>query len=192
MEVITSGYTRKCKDSLGGLENVYLFTFKKYARSQIVVNGNLLVKFPPTTIYPFAYIGSPNFINKGNESDGGYYYDEDLKIKLPIVNDNFNISKLLKKDLRCIIKDRNGKYRILGLYNGLECESVNANIGTSKNSFNGYEITLKGQEIKEALYIENLQDANFVFEGEETFYRITQSGDLRIIENNDKRITQNG
>jgi hypothetical protein len=73
----------------------------------------------------------------------------------------FNISKLLKKDLRCIIKDRNGYYRILGLYNGLECESIKASVGTSKNSLNGYTIALKGQEEQESLYINDLVGAGF-------------------------------
>ena len=191
MEVITSGYTRKCKDSLGGLDKIYLFSFAKYPRSQIQTNGNVLTSFPITAIYGYEYVGNPVFDNKGNEDAGGKYYDEDITFQLAKIIDNFNISKLLKKDLRAIIKDKNGKYRILGLYNGLECESIKASIGTSKNSLNGYTVALKGKEEQQALYINDLVDAGFLISGE-TYYRITQSGNIRITQNNDKRITQNG
>ena len=192
MEIITEGYTRRCKDSLGGLDKIYLFTFKNYSRSQILVNDNVLETFPPTTIYAYDYIGNPAFNNNEKKEDEGNYFDEDLSFQLAKVIDNNKISKLLKQDLRAIVKDKNGFYRILGLYNGLECDSINSEIGTSKSSFNGYTISLKGKEEKEAFYINNLTLANFVFEGEETFYRITQNGSLRVLQNNDNRILQNG
>jgi len=184
LEVITSGYTRKCKDSLGGLDKIYLFSFAKYPRSQIVTNENVLTSFPNTTIYAFEYVGNPVFDNKGNEDAGGKYYDEDISFQLAKISDNFSISKLLKKDLRAIIKDKNGYYRILGLYNGLECESIKASVGTSKNSLNGYTIALKGQEEQEALYINNLEDAGFTEDG---FYLLQEDG-FYLLQENDFKI----
>ena len=193
MEIITSGYTRNCKDSLGGLDNIYLFTFENYSRSQIVINGNKVVTFPATTIYSYEAVNNPVFDNKQNDDNDSIYYDESLSFQLAKVNDNYQVSKLLKKDVRAIVKDRNGKYRILGLYNGLECESINADIGSSKGSFNGYSIKLSGKEEKETFYIDNLESAEFIIgSGVQTFYRITQSGDFRILQNNDNRILQNG
>lgn len=191
MEVITSGYTRKCKDNLGGLDEIYLFTFKKYSRSQIVVNNNILTTFPPTTIFNYVFTFNANFDNKGNENAGGKYYDESLSFTLPKIEVDYNLRKLLKQDLRAIVRDRNGKYRLLGAYNGLECDGIKATIGNAKNSFNGYEITLKGQEERESLYIDDLVDAGFLISGK-TYYRITQSGNIRFTQNNDNRITQNG
>jgi len=190
MEIITSGYTRKCKDSLGGLDNIYLFTFNKYSRSQIVVNNNVLLSFPQTTYFNYAFNFSANFDNKMEEDAGGKYYNESLTFSLPKIDVDYNLRKFLKQDLRAIVRDRNGKLRLLGAYNGLECDGIKATTGNAKNSFNGYEITLSGKEERESLYINNLEDAGFT--DATTFYRITQSGDIRELTNNNLRVTQNG
>ncbi len=187
VSTITSGYNRKCKDSLGGVDEIYLFPYVSYSRSQIITNGNILVTFPDTTIYKFYSNGNPN-ANETQETDaGGKYFNQSLPLEIQGSNDNNNLSKLINKDYRLIFKDRNGLYRIFGLYNGLEANGINYSTGGNKSDFNGCKISFDGKEEKQSFFITNLEDAGFSLEA---FFRITEDGIFRITESNDFRILE--
>lgn len=194
MVSITQGYNRSCKSSIGGVKKVYFFSFVKYARSLITLNSNVLTSFPTTIIYDFDGFESGGFSESMQEDDGGKFVSQ--KIDLTFKNSGLNFldfQKLLFKDIRLIIEDYNGNKRILGLYNGLEVTNLKSDIGTSKSSLNGFNLSVEGNELISAPFINDLNDAGFTISGtEETFYRITQNGDLRITQNNNNRITQNG
>ena len=182
---LTNGYTRKCKSGQGGLNKVYLFSYTKYSRSQIVLNQNIVTYFPETIIYEFETVGNATFTNRGSEDDGGKYYNEELSFQLAIVDVDNQIRKFLNKDLRAIVLDNNGKYRLLGVYNGLECNSVKASIGTSKNTFNGYTVTLEGKELNQSFYINKLEDAGF------TIYEIAyllQENEFNVLQEDESNI----
>ena len=153
---ITSSRAKKCKDSIAGLDIVYLFPFVKYDRSQIIVNTNILTTFPTTTIYKFEVLNA-NLTEEMSEEDGGKFYTQNLSFDLAKVDlvDNLELVKLLKKDYLAIVSDRNGIYRLLGLYNGLIAELTKVT-GGGKADFNGYKITLEGKESLSSLYITNL------------------------------------
>jgi len=167
MANIDQGYDSKCKDGSGGLKNVYLFSFENYNRSEITTNGNILTSFPETTIYGYEYVSDPVFANKMQEEAGGKYYDENISIELSKVDVDLNLRKLLKKDVRIIVLDKNGKYRILGAYKGLECTGIKASIGTSRTTLNGYDISFEGKEERESLYIDDLFGTGFTIDGQE-------------------------
>lgn len=185
MEILTNGWNRKCKNSLGGLSKIWLMPYVKYSRSQIVVNGNILTSFPQTLIYEFYSNGSPNFSETNEQDNGGKFYSQSIDLELNKVH---NIEKLLKKDFRIITKDNNGIYRILGLYKGLEAESLNYKSGGGKSEFNGYSISFTGKEEKPSFFIDDLEDTGF-FNGEFN-YRITQTGEFRITQDNKYRILE--
>jgi hypothetical protein len=184
---IDSGYTRKCKDSRGGVSEVYLFPFVEYANSQIITNGNILTTFPNTTIYKFYSNTIPNATENQEQDAGGKFYNQSIPLDLQYFSDYENISKLIKKDYRLIFKDNNGLYRIFGLYNGISSDSINYTTGTNKSEFNGFKMTFSTKEEKQSFFIENLSDAGFV---EESFFRITELGEFRITQSGEFRITQ--
>ena len=185
---IESGRSKVCKDSLGGIDKLWLFPFVNYNRSQIVVNGNVLTTFPTTTIYRFGFSGNPSPSENQSENEGGKYYDLGITFDLAKSEGSFNIEKLIKKDYRLIFQDRNGLYRIFGLYTGLICETITYNSGGGKSDLNGFNLTFNGQEEKGSFFINDLEEAGFFDAGED--YRITEDGEFRITENNNFRITQ--
>lgn len=188
VSTVTSGYSRKCKDSLAGVSEIYLFPFVNYSRSQIVVSGNVLETFPTTTIYKFYANGNPS-PNESQEQDaGGKFYNQSISLDLQYQGDSFELSKLLNKDYRLIFKDRNGLYRIFGLYTGLEAGGINYSTGSSKSDFNGFKIDFSGKEEKGSFFISDLESAGFF--NADFNYRITQDGSFRITENNKFRILQ--
>jgi hypothetical protein len=188
VSTITQGRERVCKSNLGGIEKFWLFPYVKYNRSQIIVNGNVLQSFPSTTIYQFNYNGNPAPSENQSENEGGKFYELGISFDLAKSTDSFNIEKLLKKDYRLIFQDRNGLYRIFGLYTGLICETITYNSGSGKSDLNGFNLSFNGQEEKGSFFIDDLEDAGFFDAGED--YRITEAGEFRITENNNFRITQ--
>lgn len=176
-----SGYTRKCKDSLGGLKKVYLFPFVKYLRSQIVLNGNILVNYPDTTVYEFEVETNPNVNQTQSEDSGGKFFEISITLDLPNEN-GYDFEKLLNKDYNIIVEDRNGKLRFLGNRNGLECTSLNYDLGSNKKSFNGVKLSFTGKEENEAWFINSLEDAGFtIFGGDE--FLLQENGDFLLQEN---------
>jgi len=188
VSTVTSGYLRKCKDSLAGVSEIYLFPFVKYSRSQIVINGNILETFPDTTIYKFYANGNPN-PNESQETEaGGKYFNQSISLDLQYKDDAYQLSKLLNKDYRLIFKDRNGLYRIFGLYTGLEAGQLDYATGGSKSDLNGFKIDFSGKEEKGSFFIENLEDTGF-FDADFN-YRILESGEFRLTEDNEFRILE--
>lgn len=175
-----SGYTRKCKDSLGGLKKVYLFPYVKYSRSQIVLNGNILVTYPNTTIYEFEVETNPSVSQTQSEENGGKYFSISLSLDLPNTL-GYDFQKVLNKDYNIIIEDRNGKLRFLGNRNGLECTSLNYDTGSSKNSFSGLKLTFEGKEEGEAWFINYLENAGFYIFGQGEFL-LQENGDFLLQE----------
>jgi hypothetical protein len=188
VSTVLNGYNRKCKDSLAGISEIYLFPYVQYSRSQIIVTGNVLGTFPNTTIYKFYANGNPNANEAQEEDAGGKFYNQSIALELQGANQSENISKLLRKDYRLIFRDRNGLYRIFGLYTGLEAEALNYTTGGGKSDFNGFNINFTGREEYQSFFITDLEDAGFF--NADFDYRITQTGEFRITENNKFRILQ--
>jgi hypothetical protein len=186
--VLTGGITRGCKDNLGGISQIWLFPFVRYNRSQIITNENVLVTFPSSTIYRFDFLGDVNVSETMEENEGGKFYNISIPLQLTWRENIVNIEKFLKRDFRIIALDRNGKYRLFGVYVGLLCESLTFNTGSSKTDFNGFNLTFTGQEDKQSLFINDLEEAGF--SDADFRYRITQTGEFRITENDNFRILQ--
>ena len=186
-EAVNSNYARKCKDSQGGLANIWLLPYVKYVRSQIITTNNVLNTFPATIIYPFYSVANPSATDTTETDGGGKYHEQKITLTLLGSEGGFELTKLTAKDYRVIFLDRNGKYRILGLYNGLEAGSLTYGTGASHSDLNGFKIDFSGKEENEAYFITNLADAGF---SEEAFFRITQDGNFRITQDDNFRIIQ--
>lgn len=153
MEIV-SGINRECKNSIGGVNKVYLFSWVKYSRSQIGINGNILTSFPQNDVFEFATIGEVSFTEDSQEEDGGKFYNISLSFQ---IGNYFDIEKLLKKNVRAVILDRNGNYRLLGTFNGLFCTKVSKETGSNKSNFNGFKIDFDGKELRESLFFTDLE-----------------------------------
>ena len=148
-----------CKNSIGGVNKVYLFTFVKYSRSQITLNKQELVTFPTTTIYDWDSIAT-NFSETTSVEGGDIAWGQSFSIQIPKTVVTSEVFKLAKSEWRAIIIDRLGNIRILGLFNGLDAE-ISIETGQSKSDFNGYKVTFTGKEDNQSYFISNLNGAGF-------------------------------
>ena len=194
MVLINTGRERQCKDSLGGLDKIYLFKHNYYTRSQITLNNNVLITYPDTTIYEFEVNNQPNVNQKQTEDAGGKSYDINIDIDLA-KEVGYSFQKYLNFDVNIIVKDRLGIYRFLGNRNGLTCSNINYGTGGSKSDFSGLKLSFEGKEQNEAWFINNLNAAGFTISGEVPAMDnalLLQNNDFFILQNNDNLILQNG
>lgn len=153
MEILTSGINRECNDSQGGVSKLYLFGWEKYSRSQIEIDNNVLLSFPYNEVYEIGFIGNVDFTEEQQEEDGGGFYSTSLTFK---VKNTSEVFKYTKKNIRAVILDRNGNYRLLGTFNGLFIDRLNKETGLSMSDFNGFEVQLSGKELREAPFFYDL------------------------------------
>jgi len=192
METLISGYNRKCKDSIGGVNKIWLLKYIKYRRSQIVVDGNYLISFPESFIYQFDSLENPNFNEAQQTGEGGKFYEQTISLSFN-TTDFFDVEEYESLFFRILIQDKNGLYRILGLYNGMESSNITYTTGSGKGDKNGIRIDFTGREEKVSFFIENLDDAGFIDNGtDEPFFFTWQNSAPIYLQNNDLLITQNG
>lgn len=173
---ITAGRGDQCKAYHGGLEAIYIFPYTKHAKSLIVRNGLILTSYPNTFVYPFAIV-SGEYSEASSIDDGGDLMDQSLTVTMTYLNEDNEWKKLLQKDHCVICKDRNGKFRLMGVYNGVETD-YQATTGNGHADFNGFTFNFKAKEEDEALYFDDLLtvgftnvavDINFIFQDEGNF-----------------------
>jgi len=161
--MVSSGINRKCRDSIAGVSEIYLFKYIDYSRSQIITNNNYLVTFPKTTIYKFEVTPDSTANEQQDRNEGGKFFNQSIGLSFRS-SDLLEIEKLIDLDYRIVFKDRNGLHRIFGLYNAMQGGAIGYNTGGGKSDFNGLKIDFNGLEEKQSLFIENLEDAGFIIE----------------------------
>lgn len=184
MEIV-SGYNRKCRDSIGGVKAVWLLKWKKYNRSQITTNGNMLVDFPDTFIFRFDSLTIPNASETEQVNEGGRFYEQTISMTFKAKSSR-EFDQLIKNDYRLVFQDNNGLYRIFGLFNGMQCGSIDFRTGGGKSELNGYNFTLTGQEENESFFINDLAAIGLT---EEEFFLLSMNNDyLTSMRENEKLI----
>lgn len=156
-----SGYDLQCKNSVGGVKAVYLFEYEKLSRKNYRVVANELVSMQGSVIYRFNTLKNASYSETGSISNTGDSFSQTLNINFSKIGELYHFERLIKKRLRAIIEDNNGKFWILGLENGLTTSAYTKQTGASKTELNGYNITLSGMERLEAPYLQNLNSLGF-------------------------------
>ena len=154
---ITSGYSLDCRDSMGGVQEVYLIPLadiSSFAVSSGVVTG--MTKITGKRFYLFEQRAQTAMWSEeitGSDENGSIFYAQTLELQFDKVQASTrNQVKLLAAN-RCIavVKDRNGVAVMLGAEIGLSTNAGPGGSGKTFGDFNGYKVTLSGGE-KEPAY----------------------------------------
>jgi hypothetical protein len=181
---IVNGYTRDCKNSIGGVKRVWLLKWVNYARSQMPVVNGVLTSFPTSFVYEFESLTIPNANEQMQQDEGGKYYEQTISLTLKSeLNREFKI--IQDNDWRVLFQDNNGIYRIFGLYKGMECGNIDYKTGGGKNEFNGYTFTLTAKEEKQSVFVTDPFDNGFI---NATFYLLAENSDILQTEDADNLI----
>ena len=160
-----NNYSRKCKDTQGGIVKAYLTPYVEYDESIIKSVGMQLTAFPATVVYEFECRG--NYTQTSEFDKGNVSWNQSVNLQLSKAYDVLDINAFLRNDWRVIALTNNQQLIIFGVDNGLVCTSNN-NSGNEKAEFNGFDLTFTGKEEKTGLLVGELSD----------FFPIFNDGDL--------------
>jgi len=149
---LTQGYNLDCRDSIGGVKEVYfmeLGNMSSYTEASGVVTA--ITKASGKKFYKYNLVKQTAMFEDTltvSEENGTVYSEQKLSIILNKLQANTrNELQLLAQNLLvCVVADRNGKYFILGLINGLVISTAKAESGTKMGDRNGYTIEFAGAE----------------------------------------------
>lgn len=149
---LTQNYTLDCKDSLGGLVEVYFIeaaNITSYTASAGVITA--LTKATGKRFYKYDLVkGTSSFVENVNASveNGTIFYQQELTLVLNKlqVNTRNEILLLAKNVLDVVAKDNNGNFWYLGLTRGMDVTAGSGQSGTAEGDRSGYTLTFTGKE----------------------------------------------
>lgn len=149
---LTQGYTLDCRDSLGGITEVYFMAFQDVA-STTEASGVItaLTKDTGKRFYKYELTKGTSVLTENinsNVQNGTLFYTPELTIILNKLQANTRneILLLAKNLLVAVAKDNNGKYWYLGKTRGIDLTAGSGTSGTADADRSGYTLTFTGSE----------------------------------------------
>lgn len=149
---LTQGYALDCRDSLGGITEVYFIEAANVSAAAspsgtitaiTKANGKVFRKYE---LVP----GTSSLTENINASvaNGTVFYAQELSIILNKlqVNTRNEILLLAQNNLKAVVGDNNGNYWYLGAVNHLNLTGGNGASGTANGDRSGYTLTFSASE----------------------------------------------
>ena len=149
---LTQGYTLDCRDSLGGITEVY-FIASSDITSSTEASGVItaLVKAAGKKFYKYELTKGTSMFTENvasNVQNGTLFFTPELTIILNKLQANTRneILLLAQNRLTAVAKDNNGKFFMLGKTRSLDLTAGSAATGTAEGDRSGYTLTFTGAE----------------------------------------------
>lgn len=149
---LTSGYSLDCKDSSGGIVEIY-FMEKANATTISEASGVVtgITKANGKRFYKYELpkeTGSLTETINGNVQNGTIFYSSELKLIVNKLNTTVRneIKLLAQNTLIAVAKDNNGKYWMVGKSRGVDLTTGTSGTGTAFGDRSGYDLTFAGSE----------------------------------------------
>jgi len=151
---IVQGNEIDCRDSVGGVLEVYLSEFDNVTQAAITASSGVITAATCASGKRFftyklekenASLVSKEMISVEN---GTLYNEQTLTftIKKMTASHRNNIRTLAQNRLHIIVKDANSTYWWLGQTNGADLTAADAATGKAMGDMNGYSLTFVGKE----------------------------------------------
>ena len=174
--LITSGRIEPCKDSLGGLRNVY------FINEDIAANYMYRESSPGVYIVDTDFSESIDYVNfveklykfelKSNENvydqeivtsreNGTTFFRQTLTIKLKkqdIATHNA-VKTLAYAKPRILVENNEGQFFLVGLLRGCDLTAGSINNGAALGDFSGYSLTFQAEELLPSQFVNLGTDA---------------------------------
>ena len=174
---ITGGYAIECRDSVGGVETIWLIE----NANLYDVDGTCLVTYTDGVVtaldkvtgkrfwkfeVPRATASATNSITSSQEN-GTFFYTH--QVSFPINQRNATIrnivTTLAKNRCTFVTKEGDGLYRMYGIQFGLTLDNTAGGSGTALADRNGYVLTFSSQEREDFLIVPALIAADLEVPG---------------------------
>ncbi len=176
---IATGRTEACKESVGGLRNIYIGNFVAGLHADVLANLDSDEQITALTtdlvVYKFELRGENNTFEETNENsrdNGTSFWTQSgtISLKKQDATTQLAFKSLSYGRPHILTEDYNGKFRLVGAQNGAEV-SVSTSTGGAMGDLNGYNITIEGKEISPALFIDPaIVGAGLAFDVSSTIY----------------------
>lgn len=170
--LITLGRSETCKDTLGGLKNVYFineditssFIYKEtspgvYAVDDYFGEAIEYVNFVQY-LYKFELKSNENVYDQEivtSRENGTTFFRQTLTIKLKkqdIATHNA-VKTLAYAKPRILVENNEGQFFLVGLLRGCDLTAGSINNGGDLGGFNGYSLTFQADELLPSQFVEN-------------------------------------
>jgi hypothetical protein len=171
---ITHGRLEQCKDTIGGLKNIYVINYGLYDETDITYDSTTgyedqitAISLPAlSSIYKFELKGNNSFETTitSSRENGTTFFEQVLTVTLKKQDAiTHKQVKLLSYGRPNIIVENNaGQYFIAGLLRGMDVTAGTIGNGTALGDMNGYSLTFTGQEAVPANFLDCTTEAQLV------------------------------
>lgn len=151
---IQLSFTLDCKDSKGGIKEVYFAVFPSngLSYSPTIASGNITAWASASSKF-FKYEVRTAVATGGDKATisntaGTAFWASSLGLQLEKMSAATvqELKNLMGNRLLAIVLDRNGKYWLMGYENGMDVTEIGGEFGTALGDFNGYKIALTSAE----------------------------------------------
>lgn len=149
---LTQGYTLDCRDSLGGIVEVY-FTEAANVTAVTEASGviSTITKATGKRFWKYELVKDTSMLNQtlnASVANGSTFYGQELQIVLNKLQTNTRneILLLAQNSLVAVVKDSNGLYWYLGKTRGIDMTAGAVSTGTSQADRSGFQLTFTGSE----------------------------------------------
>ena len=147
-DFITAGRALNCKDSVGGLKNVY---FIKSQESEWTLTDDEISTYTGSaSAYKYELKGNSTFEQTitSSRENGTVFYEQVLNLTLPKLSavDNKAIKLLTWDNPQVLVEDYNGNIFLVGLQNGADVTGGTIVTGGAMGDMSGYTLTLTAME----------------------------------------------
>jgi hypothetical protein len=153
---ISLGRLKPCKDSVGGIKNIYFVNYGDFGITTYdVVDTDVITSLDSGAVAtPSAYKYDVHFSSsftqniQSSTENGTTAFEQVIEVTLPRLTreDHKEIKMLAWGHPHVIVEDQNGNFFVAGLENGLEVTGGTVVTGMAMGDLSGYTLTLTGME----------------------------------------------
>ncbi|NRA93092.1 MAG: hypothetical protein HRU26_10500 [Psychroserpens sp.] len=166
----TASRGKSCKDSVGGLKNIYFMNYGDAAYVPVFdgTNTDVLetlgtVATPDLNVYKYELNGVSNFEQTivASKDNGTVFFEGTLSIQLAKLTlvDHKELAILVQGNPRIIVEDQNSNFFLMGLINGCDADGGTIATGSSMGDLSGYSLVFKSMERQPANFLEATTEA---------------------------------
>ena len=150
---LSNGRVLPCKDSVGGLKNIY---FINYGVDSTLISTSgaedtvASTDFAASTAYKYALKGNSSLTQniQSSRENGTTAFEQVLELTLPKLSkeDNYQIKLLSFGRPHIVVEDYNGNFFLVGREHGADVTGGTIVTGASMGDLSGYTLTFTGME----------------------------------------------
>jgi hypothetical protein len=167
---IANGRMESCKDSVSGIDAIYLINFGDYSYPTDItyVTGTDTIDSIAnvTSLYKFELKGTNSFdqVITSSRDNGTSFVEQTLSVvlKKQDATTHKTVKLLSYGRPNVVVKTRNNQFFLAGLEHGMELTTANVSNGVQMGDLNGYTITMVGTEKLLANLLDATSEADLV------------------------------